>query len=195
MQILVEQNQHFLKRDIGIIRDSLASVSKKTVLPHIHVITGMRRSGKSTLIRQIVRHLYNDKGFFYLNFEDERFLNFKAEEFKLIHESLIELFGDNKVFLIDEAQNVEGFELFVRRLSDQGYKIFLTGSNANLLSQEIASRLTGRHVNTNLHPFSYLEYLRFHHIKPEQNDVFVTEKRALFQKKFNEYLSTGGMPE
>jgi predicted AAA+ superfamily ATPase len=194
-QVLVEQNQYFLKRETGVERDALAAVIKKSALPHIHVITGMRRSGKSTLMRQIVKKFFNDQGFFYLNFEDERFLNFKAEEFNSIHESLIELFGENKVFFIDEAQNVEGFELFVRRLSDQGYKIFLTGSNANLLSHEISSRLTGRHVDTNLLPFSYIEFLRFHQIGPEKKDVFVTEKRALFQKEFNEYMSVGGMPE
>jgi predicted AAA+ superfamily ATPase len=130
-----------------------------------------------------------------LNYEDERFLNFKADEFNVIHESLIELFGENKVFFMDEAQNVEGFELFVRRLSEQGYKLFLTGSNANLLSQEISSRLTGRHVDTNLQPFSYLEFLNFNKIKLEPSDIYLTEKRALLQKKFSEYMLEGGMPE
>lgn len=194
-QILLEQQQIFLKREAGITRQILESVIKKAELPHIHVITGMRRSGKSTLIRQIVKYLYDDKGFFYLNFEDERFLNFKVEEFNMIHESLIELFGENKVFLIDEVQNIKGFESFVRRLYEQGFKFFLTGSNANLLSQEIASRLTGRHVDTNLLPFNFLEFLEFNGIEPQQNDVFVTEKRAMFQKLFNEYMVSGGMPE
>ncbi|OQX78477.1 MAG: hypothetical protein B6D64_06610 [Bacteroidetes bacterium 4484_276] len=194
-QILVEQNQNFLRKETGVTRGVLANVSKKAALPHVHVITGMRRSGKSTLFRQIVKQLFRDQGIFYVNFEDERFLGFKAQEFNIIHESLIELFGEQKVFFIDEAQNVEGFELFVRRLSEQGNKFYLTGSNANLLSREISSRLTGRHIDTNLQPFSYLEYLSFRKIKPEKNDIYITEKRALLQKMFNEYLSMGGMPE
>ncbi len=194
-QILLEQRQNINKREIGITRKVLTEISQKVNLPHVHVITGMRRTGKSTLLRQIIKSVYRDKDFFYVNFEDERFLNFKAQDFNLINETLIELFGEQKVFFLDEVQNIEGFELFVRRLTEDGYKFFITGSNANLLSREISTKLTGRHVDTELRPFNFLEFLDFHKVEIDENDLYYTGKRALFQRKFNKYLLTGGMPE
>ncbi len=84
-------------------------------MPHVIVLTGLRRSGKSTLLRQIIKKYCNDQTFYYINFEDERLLGFEANEFNRLYEASVSLFGENKIFFIDEIQNVAHFDIFVRR--------------------------------------------------------------------------------
>ncbi len=194
-QVLIEQRETILQKDIGIEREVLSEVMDKKNLPFVHIITGLRRCGKSTLMRQIIKYLYNDTDFYYINFEDERLFNFLAENFNFILESSIELFGEKKTIFIDEIQNVKNFETFVRRLSDAGYKFYLTGSNASLLSKEIGSRLTGRHIDTYLTPFTFTEYLKFNKFPFKSEDVYKTAKRAIIKQHFQGYLLKGGMPE
>lgn len=192
-QILLEQRQTVLQKEIGIKREALKEIRSKKKLPHVIVITGIRRSGKSTLLRQIIKEHYDDSEFYYVNFEDERLFNFQAKEFNQIYETLIELFGQKKTFFIDEIQNVPGFELFVRRFYEDGFKFYITGSNAKLLSKEIGTRLTGRHVNITVNPFSFKEVLKAKQIKVEETHT--TKARATIKKEFTEYLIKGGMPE
>src|SRR5665811_2241376 len=142
--LLIEQREEFLKKAIGVERTKLKEIGKFVKTPHIIIISGLRRAGKSTFLSQIVRKFYLDNNYFFINFEDERFLSFKASDFAKLHELLIELFGDQKVFLLDEIQNIEGWERFVRRMTDIGYKFYITGSNSSLLSKELGTRLTGR---------------------------------------------------
>ncbi|HNW99083.1 MAG TPA: ATP-binding protein [Bacteroidales bacterium] len=194
-QTLADQHSAFLKKPTGIEREILSSIKTKIKLPHVHVITGIRRCGKSTLLRQIASKFYNDQDFYYINFESERLLNFKAAEFNRVFETLQELFGDKNVFLIDEIQNVENFEYFVRRLNDEGYKFYITGSNASLLSREIGSRLTGRHIDSVLTPFTFAEFIEFKGIHIKNEDLYLTKNRARIKKYFSEYLTNGGMPE
>ncbi len=194
-QILVEQREIILSKDIGVEREVLVDVVKKKNLPFVHIITGIRRCGKSTLFRQIIKTLFNDTDFFYINFEDERLFNFNAQDFNFILESSIELFGEKKNIFIDEIQNVKNFETFIRRLSDSGYKFYLTGSNANLLSKEIGSKLTGRHIDTYLTPFTFKEYLKFHKYSFKPENLYKTTERSLIKKHFQNYLFKGGMPE
>ncbi len=194
-QVLVEQYDSILSKDTGIKREVLKEISSKIKLPHIHVITGIRRCGKSVLLRQIIKEFYNDTGFYYINFEDERLFNYPASEFNIIYELLIQLFGKNKVFLIDEIQNVNNFENFIRRFYDDGFKFFISGSNAGLLSSEIATKLTGRHIDTHLTPFSFKEFLDFSNIKYSAKDLYKTEKKSEIINAFNNYLKNGGMPE
>src|SRR5690606_14956697 len=113
----------------------------------------------------------------------------------LLHETLISLFGEKKAFLFDEIQNVPGWERFVRRLHDQGYKFIVTGSNASLLSQELGTRLTGRSIRVELFPFSFQEYLNFKNIKTPNLNVLTTKQRGNLRKLANEYLSYGGIPD
>jgi len=194
-QILSDQRNAILKKEIGIEREILNDVGQKLVLPHIQVITGLRRCGKSTLLRQIIKKYYADENFFYLNFEDERLLGFNAADFNLIYEMQVELFGNKTTFFIDEIQHVNHFDSFVRRFYDDGFKFFITGSNAGLLKEEISTRLTGRHLDIFLNPFSFKEYLLFKtgNTKPFNDDI--TEERAELKRFFNEYLLKGGMPE
>ena len=128
--------------------------------PHAVIISGLRRVGKSTLLAQLAHRLGQDR-FYYINFEDDRFMGFGAEDANDLYQSLAEVFGERKVWIVDEIQNVPGWEHFVRRFMDMGFKFYITGSNASLLSRELGSRLTGRYVPVELFPFSFTEFLRF----------------------------------
>lgn len=160
--------------------------------PEIIVISGIRRCGKSTLLQQI-RSGQTEKHYF-LNFDDERLIHFKVDDFQLLHELLIELFGKQSVFYFDEIQNIPGWERFVRRLHDQGNKVFVTGSNASMLSRELGTRLTGRHFTYHLYPFSFREYLAFRKETLSSDSLFTTHGRSLLQQRFHEYLLDGGFP-
>ncbi|MFH2142857.1 MAG: ATP-binding protein [Bacteroidota bacterium] len=194
-QIVTDQRRDFLMKKSGAIREKIAEAETYLKLPHIYVISGIRRCGKSTFLRQIAEHFYNNKDFFFINFEDERLYNFNAAEFNSILEVQIELFGNIKTFIIDEIQNVDKFELFLRRLSDSGYKFIVSGSNAELLSGEISSKITGRHIETTLRPFSFNEFLLFKKFEVRENDLYDSEKRAHISAQFEKYMIDGGMPE
>lgn len=194
-QVLASQRQALLKRQLGIERSILTEVEQKIKLPHVVVITGMRRCGKSTILRQIINKFYQDKDFYYINFEDERLFNFSASNFNDIYESLIELYGECKTFFIDEIQNITKFEIFVRRFYDEGFKFYITGSNRSLLSKELGTKLTGRHIDIIVKPFSFIEFLKLKNFKLEKNTIYVTETRVKLKKYFDEYLTNGGMPE
>ncbi|MBW6461002.1 MAG: ATP-binding protein [Bacteroidales bacterium] len=193
--VLTEQRLNLLEKDAGIPRQVLDEIQAKIHLPHIHVITGIRRCGKSTLLRQIIKKYYNDENFYYVNFEDERLLNFDPASFNKVYEVLIELFGQKKTFFIDEIQHVREFDSFVRRFYDNGFKFFITGSNAGLLKEEISTRLTGRHIDTLLTPFSFCEYLELKTGDASRLNMYTTEDRAMILKWFSDYLVKGGMPE
>ncbi len=194
-QILIEQRETFIEKDFGVERYRLKEIASKISLPFVHIITGIRRCGKSTFIRQIIKKYFDDSNFYYVNFEDERLFNFKAENFNDIYEALVELFGKETTFFLDEVQNIINFETFVRRFSDVGFKFFLTGSNAKLLSNEISTKLTGRHIDTYLSPFSFSEFLIFKKYQYNSNNLYKTDERALIKKHFAEFLKSGGMPE
>ncbi len=194
-QILLEQRLAFLNKETGIRRSVIESIESKLHLPHIHVITGIRRCGKSTLLRQVAREFYNDEAFFYINFEDERLINFNPQDFNDFYEVLVELFGVKKTFLIDEVQHVRNFDSFIRRFYDNGFKFFITGSNAGLLKEEISTRLTGRHIDSYLTPFSFKEFLDYHQFSLTAESIHISEKKARIKSLFQEYFVSGGMPE
>jgi uncharacterized protein len=108
---------------------------------------------------------------------------------------ILEFHGKQKTFYFDEIQNIAGWERFVRRLHDEGNKIYLTGSNANLLSRELGTHLTGRHIQIELFPFSFKEYLKFKNISWDKINIHATEKKIEIQQLFNEYLTHGGFPQ
>lgn len=156
------------------------------------VITGIRRCGKSTLLHQI-RSMLKEKDF-YLNFDDERLIHFKVEHFQILHELFIELFGEQKTFYFDEIQNIDGWERFIRRLDDYGYKIFITGSNARMLSRELGTHLTGRYIQIELFPFSFREYLDWSHATLTEPEISSTAGKAKAARLFNDYFTGGGFP-
>ncbi len=192
--MLLEQFQAFWHRDTGIERTRLAELERAAPLPHAVIISGLRRTGKSTLLAQLAHRLGEDR-FYYVNFEDERFLGFGADDANDLYGLLVELFGERSVFVIDEIQNVPGWEHFVRRFMELGLKFYITGSNASLLSCELGSRLTGRYVPVELFPFSFAEFLRFRGYAVPDLTRLTTVDAARLQGYLGEYLRLGGIPE
>lgn len=155
------------------------------------VVIGVRRSGKSTLCHKVLTERGVRYG--YVNFDDDRLAAVGTEDLNKLLECLYQLYGtDIKYLFFDEIQNVEGWHLFVNRLLRQGFHVFLTGSNAKLLSSELATHLTGRYVEIRLYPMSYTELCQ---IKGVDVQAFTTKASASRKIVFTEYLSEGGMPE
>jgi len=193
-EIVLEQEKDRQAIDTGIPRAALKRVLRYASLPHAVVVSGVRRCGKSTLLDQVSSKLYKN-GVYYLDFEDERLVNFGVEDFNHLYEIFLELYGERKVFFLDEVQNVPKWEVFVRRMQGKGCKFFITGSNASLLSKELGTKLTGRNVTVELFPFSFAEYLAFRGVPLSGNSLSLTTERAAIKKHFDEYLRHGGMPE
>lgn len=129
--------------DKGVLREvrreELKEVARFLQLPHAVIISGIRRVGKSTLLAQIIDEFFKE-GVHYLNFEDERLLRFSPEDYNDLLEIFVEIAGEKKVIFFDEIQNAPRWEVFVRRMQERGYKFFLTGSNASLLSREFGTK-------------------------------------------------------
>ena len=143
-----------------------------------YVLVGVRRAGKSYLLYQdiqksIQKGEISEDGFLYINFEDERLGDMQATNLGVLLDCYHELFNFEKPFIcLDEVQQVEGWEKFVRRLADQKYKVMVTGSNAKMLSREIAGALGGRFIPREIYPFSFSEYLRYQNITLHKNWVY-----------------------
>ena len=189
--------QVVLQQKEDIVKDSIERSILKEIIPWIKdtriiIITGLRRTGKSTLLQQIMNIIDLPC---YVNFEDERFLDFRAQDFEILNEVLTEVYNNPTTYFFDEIQNVEKFESFVRRLQDQGKKIFITGSNARLLSREFGTKLTGRYKAFELYPFSFTEFLNYKKIMILSDDWYSPQKKAELLALFEEYLLVGGIPE
>lgn len=193
--LLIEQRNEFNNKDLGTTRDKLTEIAKVKDAPFPIIISGLRRVGKSTLLAQLAHAFYPNKDYFFVNFEDERFLSFTVADFNKLHELLIELFGDKKIFLFDEIQNIEGWERFVNRMATSGYKFYITGSNASLLSKELGTKLTGRYLPIELFPFSFGEYLRFKKITLPDLKRLTTVERGKLKNSLLGYLKNGGIPQ
>ena len=176
-EIIKDQRIKILKRDEGICRENLKDLRlrKGSAL----IISGIRRCGKSTLLKQL---LNRNKEFYYLNLEDPRLEGFELKDFNKVDEIFEEQYGPNGIYFFDEIQNVEAWEKFIRFLADNKKTIVITGSNASLLSRELGTRLTGRHISHELFPFSYLEFLKFCKLNPSI-------------ESYEKYLFSGGFPE
>jgi hypothetical protein len=191
-QVVSKQKKELDQMPDAIRREILDKILRWFGDDRIIILTGVRRCGKSTLLRQIMD---NKSAWCYVNFEDERLLDFKAQDFEMLNEVLVELYGPPKIYFFDEIQNTEKFETFVRRLQDEKKKVVITGSNAALLSKEFGTRLTGRYKSFEVYPFSFKEFLDFKKIAVEKEDFYNVEKKVNVLKLFEEYLSSGGLPE
>lgn len=162
----------------------------------IIVLTGVRRCGKSVLLQQF-RKLYTQSDY-YFNFEDERLINFTVSDFQLLQQVFVELFGVQKTYYFDEIQNIEGWEYFVRRLYNSGNKIYITGSNATLFSEELGTRLTGRYIAQRIYPFSFYEFAQHQAsdlIEKTEKKLLSTIEMGKIKRLFNQYCDQGGFPE
>lgn len=176
-EVALSQKENLQKRSLGLLRNELINIS--LIQSHALIISGIRRCGKSTLLIQLLKNQYPDA--FYLNFEDPRLYGFTVEDFQKIDKLLTE--QSQSTLFLDEVQVVEGWERFVRQKLDQeNFDIVITGSNASLLSKELGTKLTGRHLTTELFPFSYDQFCEF-------------KKLTKSSESTSEYLSLGGFPE
>lgn len=183
-----EELEKIEKEERIIERISLAESKKALRYPNILAILGIRRCGKS-IFSYLLAKPYK---FAYINFDDERLAGLKSEDLNRILESFYEIYGDIEFIILDEIQNVEKWELFVNRLR-RTKKIILTGSNSKLLSGELATHLTGRHLDKLLFPFSFREFLKLKEFK--ENKAYTTKEKAEIIKFLQEYLEIGGFPE
>jgi uncharacterized protein len=190
-KIVLNQNNFDIKKYVK--RDIYSKLEKKSKSKFITIISGIRRCGKSTLLNYF-KHNQKEKDF-YLNFEDERLYNFKIEDFEKLYEVFIELYGQQNTFYFDEIQNIKGWEKFIRKLHDDNKKIYITGSNASMLSYDLGTHLTGRFVTLELFPFSFKEFLRFKKIEYNEKDFYIREKKVQLEKTFKKYIKVGGFPE
>ena len=143
----------------------------------IITIPGVRRCGKSTLVHQI---MHKQPSSLYLNFDTPNLYGFEMNDFRVLDVIIDERKPEWLFF--DEMQVVKGWEIYVRSKLEQGYYVVVTGSNSSMLSRELGTRLTGRHLDYTLYPFSYSEYLGFTQTKASADTL-------------KEYLRIGGMPE
>ena len=163
------------------------------------VFIGVRRAGKSFMLYQKMQHLLAEghswADMLYLNFEDDRLADFKAEDFELILECHAEMYDKRPMLFLDEVQNIDGWEKFARRLADAKYKVWITGSNAKMLSSEIMTTLGGRYLSTEVYPYSFQEFLKIKEVPYDENTLLSTESRARMLRAWNEYFEWGGLPE
>lgn len=190
--LLKEQNDH-IKEVEGLVKRELLDEIKGRDSDLITIVAGLRRVGKSTLMNEIRKDHLNES--YFVNFDDERFFDFTIEDFQTMQELLIELYGERNVYFFDEIQNIRGWERFVRRLHDNGKKVYVTGSNASMLSREMGTHLTGRHLSYSLYPYSFKEFLRFKKHELPIPEVLTTVEKSTLKRHFNEYIEAGGIPE
>lgn len=166
-----------------------------------YCFVGIRRTGKSYMMYQQIHKLMNDgiplSQIIYVNFGDERLLEIDVDDLNTLVEIGIEFSGSNgKPYLfLDEIQNVDGWEKFVRRVADMKYRISITGSNSKMLSREIASTLGGRFMVMNVYPYSFAEYLSANHIENIMLDQISTKQRADIVSQYEDYVTYGAFPE
>ncbi len=191
--VIIDQKEELGKSDKIVEREIESSIPVLSGSSTV-IVKGVRRCGKSTLLRHIINNNFKNE-FYYLNFDDDRIASFTSDDFQYLMESMIEIYGQYNVILLDEVQNVRRWELFVNRLLRSGMHVYITGSNANLLSKEIGTHLTGRHVDIELFPFSFREYLSATGDNVPANDVFSTSDIANTVNRVEDFMYNGGMPE
>lgn len=174
--------------------DSLCSRNEKTLVdldsPQAQVVIGVRRSGKSTLCLQTLAEA--NVTFAYADFDDERLEGLETSQLNDVLEVLYKIYGDFNHIFLDEIQNIDGWPLFVNRLLRNKMHVILTGSNAKLLSSDLATHLTGRSSEIELYPFSFVEYCK---MKDVDYSLRTTKGIADQRNCFDEYLAKGGFPE
>lgn len=164
-----------------------------------YVVTGLRRAGKSTLLYKIVRDLVESgvgwNRIIYINFEDERLAEFSIGDFNDILSVHSELSTQPGYYFFDEIQNVNGWEKFARRLADAGERVWITGSNAKMLSSQIATTLGGRYLVKHVTPYRFDEYLDASGIAHDSNALYSTKAKGSIAGAFDAFYQHGGFPE
>lgn len=164
-----------------------------------YVLTGLRRAGKSTLLYKVARNLVESgiswDRIIYINFEDERLSEFKLTDFNDIVSVQAELSDDKGFFFFDEIQIINGWEKFARRLADAKERVYITGSNAKMLSREIETTLGGRFFTKYIMPYNFREYLNAYNVDFSSSAIRSTKLSAKIVNHFETYFTYGGFPE
>ncbi|NLV27812.1 MAG: ATP-binding protein [Methanomicrobiales archaeon] len=191
-QIIIDQQSFLSRSDALISRD----IDLHTLISseEIVVLSGIRRCGKSTILFQLSDILSGHSLF--INFDDIRFSDWSIENFQHIYEIIGELFGSKESvsLLLDEIQNIPGWERWVNNLYQYKVKTIITGSNASVLSSELGTYLTGRHKTVRVHPFSFKEYLLYHGIENVNPDFVTSPQKGEIVRYLQKYLIEGGFP-
>ena len=193
-QIMVDQKDIYLNNEVIVRHYPLEENIN-------YCFVGIRRTGKSYMMYQQIQSLLAKKvplsQIVYVNFEDERLLEMTSDDLNTILEIGLEFSGaGNKPYLfLDEIQNIDGWEKFVRRIADMKYRIHITGSNSKMLSREIASTLGGRFAIMNIYPYSFAEYLIANGKEKNYLDTISTSDRAEVLSLYEEYVTYGAFPE
>jgi len=188
LQDQTEEKKRIQENESIIDRDQLKYWKKSVNTDLVTVTMGSRRAGKTVFTHLLLK----GKDHAFVNFDDERLAFADKDDLNNILEALYEIYGDFKYLLLDEVQNITGWELFVNRLQRSGIKVFVTGSNANLLSRELSTYLTGRFIKIEIFPFSFREFLLYNGITEYKT---TTKSKALLKKNLEDYIKIGGFPE
>ena len=204
----IKQNKSMDKNILKmVIADNQAEIPKYKVIPRDftfeefgnYVFVGIRRAGKSYLLYQRIQALLTQgiqwDEILYINFEDERLTGMMAEDLNFLLEVHLEMYGKKPILFLDEIQNIPGWEKFARRMADTKHRVYITGSNAKMLSQDIQTTLGGRYIPVDVYPYSFKEFLTANIITISDNRLLSTEERAEILRKFNDYFYFGGFPE
>lgn len=191
LQVLAEQKEEIRNMDVLALvpryEESLFEFDSNLA----QVVIGVRRSGKSTLCHKVLKG--RSIPYAYVNLDDDRLYSLKSDDLNTLLSCVYQIYGlDVKYVFLDEIQNVDGWHLFVNRLLRQGMNVFVTGSNAKLLSSELATHLTGRYNEIRLYPFSFAEFCTFRKV---DTDNITTKADAERKMAFKDYLLDGGFPE
>ena len=189
-QILYDQKEEISRLDTKFLCSRVEERLFDLQSNLAQVVIGVRRSGKSTLCTKVLKE--SGVMFGYVNFDDEQLAGLKADQLNNVMDALYKVYGNITHVLFDEIQNIPKWPLFVNRLLRQGLRIVMTGSNANLLSGELATHLTGRYNQIELYPFSFKEYCMMRNIDSES---LSTKAKALRYTTLEDYLKQGGFPE
>lgn len=191
IKTLIVEYQQFVKEVTLIEREIHLSAQLN------YVFVGLRRAGKSYLMYQQIQHLLREghkvEEILYFNFEDDRLVNLTVEDLDLIKVCYEELYPYRPIFFLDEIQIVQHWERFARRLTDQKYRVYVTGSNAKMLSSEIATTLGGRFIVQDVYPFSFQEYLKANNVAIDSTWYYKNRSEVI--RSFTEYFYYGGLPE
>jgi len=202
-ELIIEHKKSFLNKKDLVRRNIQDKIEKILKSKEIVVITGIRRGGKSSLMRLICGDILSnpniaEQNVLYINFEDERFIDFDYNDFERLYETFLELERPEgkKYFFLDEIQNIKGWEKWVNRLYEfEDIKIFVTGSNAAILSSDISGALTGRNRQIENYPFSFKEFLTFKAYSFSERDFYSRDGKVELRRLFKRYVKLGGFPE
>ncbi len=194
--IIVSNEEYILNKITGIVPRIDIHIPDK--LNKVVVFYGVRRSGKTFILYNLFRK-YKDNAL-YVDFEDERISEFASEDFEILKEAFLELkpdlAGEKIVFLLDEVQNIKGWEKFVRRIAErENARVFVTGSSSKMMPEEIHTSLRGRSWSIEVTPFSFREILVFKNIDIDERTILYGKKKNMIRGYFSEYLKWGGFPE